>query len=80
MEGLEQMGVWQPSQPSPSWASLRFLPVTLSITGPVRTLALLPAVRPPLLFWTRDKKAKEFPKQGSLVRGLVSFDYLVTIL
>ena len=48
--------------------------------GPIRTLALLPAVRPPLLFWARDKKAEEFPKQGSLVRGLVSFDYLVTIL
>lgn len=38
-----------------------FLPVTDSITGPVRILALLPAVRPPLLFWTRDKKAEEFP-------------------
>ena len=78
MEGLEQMGVWQPSQPSPSWASLCFLPVTFSITGPLRTLALLPAEG--LLFWARDKKAKEFPKQGSLVRDLVSFGYLVMIL
>lgn len=53
---------------------------TVSIMGPVRILALLLAVRPPLLFWARDKKAEEFPKEGASVRGLVRFDHLVTIL
>lgn len=80
LQSLEQMGMWQLLQASPSRAFLPFLPVTVSIMGPVRILALLLAVRPPLLFWARDKKAEEFPKEGASVRGLVRFDHLVTIL